>query len=90
MKLIPPLLLSLLWSSNAFAFERAELSSGEISTLNMGKAIISVWKDTDHVDTPSVSKGGIDIMAPASMIKDMMLTANALMKSRLIFVNAKF
>ena len=73
MKLIPPLLLSLLWSSNAFAFEKAELTSGEISALNMGKAIISVWKDTNREHTPSISKGGIDIMAPASMIKDMML-----------------
>ncbi len=73
MKRLTPILLSLLWSSNALAFDRAALSADEISALKMGEAIISVWKDKSRTHTPSVSKGGIDIMAPASMIKDMML-----------------
>lgn len=66
-------LIPLLLPVSAFAFEKAELSDVEITKLEQGQPIISVWKDEDRKHTPSISRGGIDIMAPASLIWEIML-----------------
>ncbi len=67
------ILLSLALSTVASAFERPDLTAEEIIALERGEAIISVWKDREHKKKPTVSRGGIDIMASSDDVLAIML-----------------
>ena len=65
--------LALTCSSASFAFEMPKLSDDDLTDLQKGEAIISVWKDRDRKHKPTISKGGIDIMVPVETIFAIML-----------------
>ena len=58
---------------SASAFEAPELTTDELLALENGEAIISVWKDVEHDKKPTISVGGIDIMASAADVYQIML-----------------
>jgi len=58
---------------SASAFEAPELTRDELLALENGEAIISVWKDVEHDKKPTISVGGIDIMASAADVYQIML-----------------
>ena len=67
-------ILSALASSlSSAAFQPPTLTTAEVSQLKMGDAIISVWKDRERKHKPTISRGGIDIMAPAADIFEIMM-----------------
>lgn len=66
----------LLLAAPAFAFEKATLTKDELTQLEQGDAIISVWKDREHEKKPTVSRGGIDITAPVSIVYNIMLNCD--------------
>ena len=53
---------------SASAFDKPDLTPAELAALNSGEAIISVWKDREADHKPTVTKGGIDIMASTADI----------------------
>jgi len=58
---------------SASAFEVPQLTVEDVNTLQNRDAIISVWKDREHEKKPTVSVGGIDIMASAANVFKIML-----------------
>ena len=58
-------------SSTASAFDKTALSPDEVVTLKSGEVFISVRKGKELAHKPSVSRGGIDIMAPTDVILDL-------------------
>ena len=66
-------LSALACSFSSMAFDKPELTPAEISTLQNGDAIISVWKDREREHKPTVTKGGIDIMVPAADVYAIMM-----------------
>jgi len=76
MKNFPLPVLSLLTgvavSTSCFAFEAPALTDMEVTDLQNGEAIISVWKDREREHKPTISRGGIDIMVPAAEILTIM------------------
>jgi len=75
-------LLISVWANSqlASAFERPKLTPNEITTLEAGEAIISVWKDRTHERKPTISRGGIDIMASAAKVFAVMLNCDRMLE----------
>lgn len=67
------ILSALACSFSAAAFEAPVLTPVEVAALQNGEAIISVWKARERKHKPTISRGGIDIMVPASEVFAIML-----------------
>jgi len=68
------ILLALTAATSASAFDRPNLTPQDLMTLQSGQPTISVYKDKTQDHHPTISTGGIDIMASAddvlALVKD--------------------
>ncbi|MDB2437102.1 hypothetical protein N9W89_00160 [Hellea sp.] len=58
-------------SSIASAFDFTALSADEVSTLKSGEVFITVRKGEELDHNPTVTRGGIEIMAPSDIVLDL-------------------